>query len=228
MRVPATRSPRLGRSEGPLATVLASGAMARLVTHFVLHPKSSLHFQALRRVTGLSTRSLQHELTRLVRLGLVQRAPDGRLIRYRATANHPGWEVFRSAVREFAGPAEVLRVALAQVPGVDAAFVYGSFARKTDVHPRSDVDVFVVGEGLDQKTTRLALAEEMLEASGALGREVNASRYTWERLGQRLSEGGRFVREVLAGPREWVLGDDSVLARLISRGGRRRAGSVAR
>lgn len=221
------RFSRLGRSDGPLATVLASSAMARLVTHFVLHPTAALHFQALRRVTGLSTRSLQHELTRLEGLGLVQREPDARLIRYRAPANHSGWEVFRLAVREFADPSEVLRVSLAQIPGVDAAFVYGSYAMKTEVHPGSNVDVFVVGDTLDQEPTRLALADEMLQASGALGREVNASRYTWEKLAKRLSQGNRFVREVLNGPKEWVRGDDSALLQLTDpAAGRRGAGGA--
>jgi predicted nucleotidyltransferase len=228
MATRATPISRLGRSDGPLATVLASGSMARLVTHFVLHPKSTLHFQALRRVTGLSTRSLQQELGRLERLGLVRREPEGRVVRYRAVVDHPGWQVFRAAVREFADPAEVLRIALAQVPGVEAAFVYGSFARKTDVHPRSDVDVVVVGDALDDEATRLALAEEMLEASGALGREVNASRYTWERLAKRVSQGGRFIREVLAGPKAWVRGDDSALAKLASWDAGRRATSRTR
>lgn len=209
----STPTPRLGKSDGSLARVLASGAMARVVTHFVLHPDSTLHFRALQRVTGLSSRSLQHELARLEQLGILRREREGRVVRYRAVCEHPRWRVLRELVREFAEPVEVLRVALAQVPGVDAAFIYGSYARKNDVHPASDIDVFVVGEALDESDTRLALAEEMLEASGLLGREVNVTRYIPKRLDRQGASGARFIRSVLAGEKEWLVGDDEALNR---------------
>jgi predicted nucleotidyltransferase len=194
-----------------LARLLASKALARVVTHFVLHPGSALHFRALQRVTGLSSRSLQHELARLEELGIVQREREGRKMRYRAVAEHPRWSVLRGLVREFAEPAEVLRVALAEVPGIEGAFIYGSYARGTGVHVGSDVDVFVVGEALEEPETRLALAEETLEASGLLGREVNVTRYTPKKLAARRAHGARFIRSVLAGEKEWLIGDERVL-----------------
>jgi predicted nucleotidyltransferase len=205
---------RLGKAEGPLATVLASSAMARLVAHFVLRPRSALHFQAVRRATGLATRSLQIELARLEHLGLVERIPEGRVVRFRAVAGHSGWTAFRSLVREFADPAEVLRVAFSQLEGVDAAFIYGSFALKTDIHPASDVDVVVVGTEVEREENRLALAKESLEAAGLLGREVNVRRYTWDKLRIRTATGGRFLRDVLGGAKQWIVGDQSALGRL--------------
>jgi predicted nucleotidyltransferase len=95
-----------------------------------------------------------------------------RTVVFSAVASHPRWAALRELVREFAAPADLLRVALARVPGIDAAFIYGSFARATAVHEGSDVDVFVFGENLDQPEIRLALAEETLEVAGFLGREV--------------------------------------------------------
>jgi predicted nucleotidyltransferase len=201
---------RTRKKDEPLASVLASRAMAAVVIYFVLHPDKALHFRALQRVTRVSSRSLQHEMARLEALGLVQRERDGRLVRYRAVAGHPRWSVLREMVRQFAEPAELLRVALADVPGLEAAFIYGSFARD-DTHPESDVDVFALGDALKDLDTRLALTHRALEASILLNREVNVTRYTRARLDARRT--GGFLKSVLAGPKQWLVGDETVLQR---------------
>src|ERR1044072_1084763 len=118
------------RPENALARTLASKALADVVTYFVLYPEAAPHFRALQRVTGVSSRSLQHELARLTELGMIRREQDGRRVRYRAVAGHPRWSVLRSMVREFAEPGELLRIAVSHVPGVEGAFIYGSSPRR--------------------------------------------------------------------------------------------------
>jgi len=199
---------RSRKTDEPLALVLASRALAAVVIYFVLHPDKPLHFRALQRVTRVSSRSLQHEMARLDTLGMVQRERDGRLVRYRAVAGHPRWSVLREMVRQFAEPAELLRVALADVPGLEAAFIYGSFARG-DTHPESDVDVIALGDALKTLDTRLALTQRTVEASVLLDREVNVTRYTRDRLEARRT--GGFLSAVLAGPKQWLVGDETVL-----------------
>lgn len=182
-----------------------------MVTHFVLHPYSVLHFRGLQRVTGLASRSLQQELRRLVELGMVRREREGRKVCFRAVAGDPRWKALRQMVREFADPAEVLGIALAEVPGIEGAFIYGSFARGTHIRPESDIDVFVLGSALEEPETRLALSGETLEAAGLLGREVNVTRYTPRKLAARKAQGARFLRAVLEGKKEWLVGDESML-----------------
>lgn len=194
--------------ENALSRVLASSALAHLILYFVLHPDGVPHFRGLQRATGISSRSLQHELARLVELGMIQRERDGRLVRCRRVADHPRWTVFRGLVREFAAPEELLRTALAEVPGIEAAFIYGSFARG-DMHPESDVDVFALGDALKHRDTRLVLAQGTLEAAILLDREVNVVRYTREKLEARRDDG--FLSAVLAGPKTWLVGDEAVL-----------------
>lgn len=198
-----------GPSSGyALALVFASRAMADVVTYFVLHPDAAPHFRALQRMTGVSSRSLQHELFRLRELGMIEREQDGRLVRFRAVAGHPRWAAFRSILREFGEPVQLLRIAVGSVPGVEAAFIYGSCARG-DMHPDSDIDVLAVGDALQERETRLELAQGTLEASMLLNREVNVIRYTPDKLHAR--QEGRFLSGVLAGPKRWLVGDETVL-----------------
>jgi predicted nucleotidyltransferase len=134
------------------------------------------------------------------------------MVRYAPVPDHPRWRVFREMVRAFTEPADVLRAAFADVPGVEGAFVHGSYARGTDVHPGSDVDVFVIGEAMEDAEARVELAGRTLEAAGLLGREVNVTRYTPRKLATRWASGARFVRSVLTGDKEWIVGDESVLS----------------
>jgi predicted nucleotidyltransferase len=209
MASPSSPLPR--RSAGSLASVLASQAMADLVTYFVLYSDAALHFRALQRATGLSSRSLQHELARLERMGLIQREREGRLVRYRAVADHPRWAALRELVRQFAEPAALLRVALSAVPGIDAAFIFGSCARG-DMHEDSDIDVFALGERLEKDMdTRLALAAGTLESSFLLRREVNLIPFSRKQLEARRT--GGFLRSVFAGEKMWLVGDEAILGR---------------
>lgn len=110
-----------------------------------------------------------------------------------------------------------LRVAFANVAGIEVAFVYGSFARQHDMSPDSDVDVFVVSTQIDQSAMRMAVAAELLEVSGLLHREVNASRYTPSKLAGKIAEHSRFIATVLAGEKVWVIGSPAALAAEIRR-----------
>lgn len=181
------------------------------MAHFVLHPLSDLHFRGLTRATQLPNRSLQVELARLERLGLITRARDGRLVRYRVQSDNSRWGVLKEMVRQFVEPTEILRVALGQVDDVMAAFVYGSFARRHDVHANSDIDLFVVSRTLHEEPTQLSISAAVLEVSGFLRREVNPVRYTPSQLAQKLARKSRFVTSVLAGEKAWLLGDEARL-----------------
>ena len=77
----------------------------------------------------------------------------------------------------------------------------------------SDIDVFALGEGLEDRDPELALVAGTSEASVLLGHEVNVTRYTRQKL-QRRRHGG-FLRSVLAGPKEWLIGNDAVLNPLV-------------
>ena len=191
-----------------LSTTLASGAMARLVTHFATRPDETRHVRALQRATALTPRSLQTELARLVRLGILRRHLDGRQVRYGLDEQNPRWRALRGLLRELADPADVLREALSDVAGVEAAFLFGSYGRGTDIRESSDIDVFILHGDLPEDR----LARRTLDAGVLLGREVNVVTTNYDDLLVRLSEGSGFLRAVLSGPKVWVTGSKSAIA----------------
>lgn len=201
---------RSSRKDDPLASALASPAMARLIRYYAVSPEAAPHGRALERITRLSPASLKNELSRLTGLGLLVRRRDGRLIRYQANESNPLWAHFRALVRQLSAPKDVLPYALEEVDGVEAAFIFGSFASGK---PRadSDVDVFVVGDGIDER----ALAQHILEASVLLGREVNVVQATPEEFrANRASR--RFYADVARESKQWLI-DRSGLGRELQR-----------
>lgn len=182
-----------------LASALASRAMARLVRYFAVNPDAAPHGRALERIAALSPSSLKNEVDRLVGLGLLVREGDGRRIRYRANDETSLWSQFRALVRQLSAPADVLPFALSDVDGVEAAFIFGSFAKGSE-REDSDVDVMVVGDAIDED----ALARHALEASVLLGREVNVVQARPDEL-RPGAEARRFFQDVLRGPKQWLL-----------------------
>ena len=200
------RIPARNGGPGGLGEMLASPALARLVLHFALHGHEPHHVRGLQRRSGLSMSSLNRELRRLESRGLVQRVDDGGRALYRAVEEHPAWKTLRQLVRDFADPAEVVEEAISGIEGIDAAFVFGSFARG-DAGEHSDVDVLVVGD----LAADAALGRDAAEASVLLGRPVEIRSYTRERLLRQLGSGNAVLHRILAGPKRWIVGDEDSL-----------------
>ena len=203
------RTPARKAEAGGLGEVLASPAFARLVLYFALHGDEPVHVRALQRHSGLSMSSLHRELQRLERRGLVGRVEDGGRVLYRASEIHGGWTGLRQLIRDFAHPAEVVEEAIAGVEGIEAAFVYGSFARG-DARADSDVDVLVVADS----GAATNLGRDAAEASVLLGRPVELRTYTREKLERQIGAGNAVLRRILAGPKRWIVGDERRLGRV--------------
>ncbi len=187
----------------------------RLLRYFAVRPAARPHLRKLQRALGLGSASVQRDLGRLVDAGLLRplRDPSERAVQY-AVAPHPLWEVVRSLVRASGSPVDLLREALRDVAGVDAAWLFGSSASGT-AHPDSDLDVLVVGDSVDTR----ALYRNLFEVGQVLDRQVNTLRYTRSSLAERLASGARFPRDVMAGPMIWLAGDPAIIVPIATAAG---------
>jgi predicted nucleotidyltransferase len=195
-------------SESSLATIFPSMAMARLVVFFAIHPGQQFHLRDLQRRTRLSSASLQRELQRLVDTGaLVREEGEDDRVYFRANQEHDAWRAWVLLLRSVADPADVLREALVDAPGIEGAFVYGSTVRG-DTRPGSDIDVFLlVRDGEATRTRR----RQISEAEFLIGRPLDIVEYSPETARQRAGSGNPFLRRVLAEPKTWVYGSPEVL-----------------
>ncbi len=183
--------------------------MARLLLFFAVHPDDALHIRELYRRTGLGMASLQKELDRFQRLDIVRKDRDGRRLIYRLDVDSDHWRAMRALVRRLATPAEVLREALTGVPGVEAAFVFGSQARG-DMRPDSDVDLLLVA---DEPASR-AVQDPLSEAESLMGRDVDVVTFSHAGVREKLRAGTHFFQRIRREPKQWVAGDPRTWAAL--------------
>lgn len=155
-----------------------------------------LHLRGVARAVDASAGTTARELERLVNAGLVERSTEGRQVYFQADRESPLFDAVHTIVQRTVGAPDVIRRHLAGLSDIDRAFVYGSYARRSDLTATSDVDLMIIGSpDADELTDRVAAAER------ELGRPVNYTILTEDQLAQRRRRGDRFIASVDAGPR---------------------------
>jgi len=179
-----------------IANALFSDSQSRVYQWLFGQPEREFHLSELRRLTGLGSASLQRELNRLAKAGLVRSQRVGNLRRFQANPQSPVYGELVGLTRKTLGIEPMLREALLPlVPDLQSAWIYGSVAKQTDT-AQSDIDVMLVGRNL-----RLAKVLELLVPLEAqLGRKINPTCYTPAEFKRRRAEADSFVNRVLAQP----------------------------
>ena len=206
-------------AEDALDLLGISPAGARVLRYFLVRPDARPHARHLQRVLGLGGRSLQRETERMSALGVLERLRDGRLVRYALVEDSRAWGAIRLLASDATDPAPLLQAALADVPGIQAAFIFGSSADGTQ-RDDSDIDVFVLE---DPTLDRKKMLRQIGELELLLRREVNAVCYTPQslarRLGDRRHPAWSFVRNMITGPRRLLVGSLATIAALATAAG---------
>jgi DNA-binding transcriptional ArsR family regulator len=167
----------------------------RILGELYLHADDEYPLSRLVERTDVPQQTVSREVDRLVDAGFVSDRRLGRMRLVRANRDGLYFDELSSMLRKAIGPVPVLQRALHAIPGIEAAYVYGSWARRYlgEAGPEpQDVDVLVVGDVDVDRVTRACRRTEQ-----ELGREVNptvVSAQEW-----RTGRSG-FVTELRRGP----------------------------
>jgi uncharacterized protein len=190
-----------------LVDIVSSRVKAEILRLLFGLREPEIHLRELVRQSGLSLGTVQQELRRLTRIGVVIARKDGNRVYYRANSQHPIHEELRALVLKTDGLVGVLREALGD-DEILQAFVFGSVARG-ETRAESDVDLMVIGPvGLR------GLARLLSGAAEKIGREINPHILTAEEFHQRKLRGDHFLTSVLSSPRLFVKGTEHELREL--------------
>jgi predicted nucleotidyltransferase/DNA-binding HxlR family transcriptional regulator len=191
-----------------LVDVVSSRVKAAILRLLFGSRPTELHLRELVRQSGLSLGTVQQELRRLTRIGIVVARKDGNRVYYRANPGHPLHPELRSLVLKTDGLAGVLEGAL-EDKQVLSAFVFGSVARG-EAGAESDVDLMVIGAiGLRRLTQLLSGVAEKV------GREINPHILTSEEFKLRKRRGDHFLSTVLASTKLFVKGNANDLEAMV-------------
>jgi len=179
---------------------LRSELRRKLLTFFCLNRKARVYVRQLAEAIEADSTNVSRELRRLEKEGLLRSETEGRQVYYSVNSGYPYLKPFFALLKGSIGIEPALRDALKSVPGVDSAWLVGSFA-KGEQDAASDIDLLVVGE-----PEQARLAEDVRKAEKALRREINYTVLTPRELKRRLKAGDPYIADLWSGARVELIG----------------------
>jgi predicted nucleotidyltransferase len=155
-----------------LAPLLRNSAQGDVLAQTLLHPGREFSLSDLRRLTGHGLSMVHKEVNLLVDGGVLLDRRAGRTRQVSANLDYPLIGPLTTIVEATYGPLPVISEELTGLAGIEAVYIYGSWAARrageSGPLPR-DIDVLVVGN-----VNRRELAAAAQQATTRLLTEVNA------------------------------------------------------
>ena len=188
-----------------LERLFSSRVRIDLVAFFVTNPDRRRHIRGLAQTLDAHYSAVWRELQNLEQAGLVISEEEAGRKLFRLNPEFPLLDELRSMIMKTVGAGDRVRQVLAGLDGIQAAFIYGSYADgRVDAY--SDIDLMVIGEA---KLEQLSSAIAQLDA--ALGRSVNTISYTQSEWRARLADRDPFALDVMRGPKLMLVGPEDAL-----------------
>src|SRR5438094_834899 len=166
---------------------------------------AELHTREVARRTGADVHSVHLALAQLLDAGYLHSRRFGDMRLWSVPTDNPNAHSLALALRPDAPLVGYLRTALAGMPQVRVAFLFGSFAAIRD-RPDSDIDLFISGKA---EWDRISEITQHVERE--TGRALNVVAWTPRELEHPTPPQRRFLADLLLRPRIFVAGGDSDL-----------------
>jgi predicted nucleotidyltransferase len=225
-----THAEPVGAVKRDIDMLFGSGTRVDLLWEYLWRPDQWLKPRDLARLTGRSLSDAMRNNLILSKLGLIEPyacgggscAPENfvrifkaheeemRIFRdsYRLNKNHPWIPALRMLLERSIGSLKILSEAIAKIPDIEIAFVFGSFAT-SEQRPDSDIDLMVIG-----KHDMATLAEPISEVEKRTGREINYIAYSPDDWRTKFESRNYFVMSLIDSPKIFLIGDSKSLERI--------------
>ncbi|WP_166785656.1 MULTISPECIES: ArsR family transcriptional regulator [Cryobacterium] len=131
-----------------LAPLFRSDAQGEILARLFLNPDRSFTISDLARAAHTPYSSAHREVSRIAKMGLASTSKRGQAVEVRARRDTPAFRPLAELLGLTYGPAVVIPHHLAGIVGIDAAFLYGSWAARRAGEPGDapgDIDLLIVG-----------------------------------------------------------------------------------
>lgn len=160
--------------------IFRSPFQGELLAATLLDPEMEQSLTELAQRLGASVATVQREVSRLEKAGLLRTRKIGNTRLVRADQSSPSFEPLSALVLQAFGPRQVIAEEFASLRGIEEVIIFGSWAARHDGvpgHAPADIDVLLIGSASQERVYQASRrAEERLK------RPVNAtirSRARW-------------------------------------------------
>ena len=190
-----------------LADALFSKTQQRVLGLLFSNPDKSFYLNEIVRSAEIGIGTVQRELEKLTRSGLLTVKKIGNQKHYQANHEAPIFSELRGIVLKTFGVADLLRLALSGLAEqIKVAFVYGSLAKGSD-SAASDIDVMIIAEDLSYSQVFTVFSE----AEATLGRSLSPTLYTPSEIQNKLRDDNHFLQRILEQPKIFLIGSPNDL-----------------
>jgi predicted nucleotidyltransferase len=180
--------------------IFGSRIRAKLLGWFFTHEEEAFFVRRIASILGEDPTNLSREMARLEELGVLKSKREGNLKQFSVNRDCSFFKEMKGLVLKTVGVAGRIKEALEGLPGIELAFIYGSYARGKETGT-SDVDLMIVGSvDMDPLDTILRDLEK------ELGREINYVLYSRPEFKAKRRKKDGFIMDVLADQKIILIG----------------------
>jgi predicted nucleotidyltransferase len=191
-----------------LDKLISSSARVKVLRLLLLNEEKRYYQREIAELAGLPVRAVQREGARLTEIGLLRRIEDGNRVYFQANPACPIFAELKRILLKTVALELLLSEPLAREGQIEVAFIYGSYAADRET-ATSDVDLFVIGS-ISSRRLSAALRPVQTEVQ----REFSYHLVSPEEFRERLSRNDGFLRNVIEGPKIFVIGNEETLRTL--------------
>jgi len=176
-----------------ILNITKSSLRKKLLSYFFSNPHDEYYLREIASVLSVDPGNLSRELKKMEASGVFRSREKGKIKLYSVNDRNPLYKELKTIVFKTIGAEGLLKKAVEDEPGIEIAFIYGSFAQKKEA-AGSDIDLFIAGS-FDED--RFLSAVSGIEKK--TGREIHYAYWAREEITEKLKQGDSFIKDMLAG-----------------------------
>jgi predicted nucleotidyltransferase/predicted transcriptional regulator with HTH domain len=159
--------------------LFSSKIRTKLLDAFLSLPKARFYIRELERKINEDAKNISRELKNLESLGLLTSESQGNLKYFSVNEDFFLYSELKGIILKTTGVFGLLKEALTKLKGIEAAFIYGSYATGKETE-RSDVDLMILG-----KPDLTELNEKISALEDKINKEINYMCFEREEFEER-------------------------------------------